>query len=488
MGIIVNQTIRNTIITYVGFTIGAINTLFLYTNFLNPAYYGVVGYVLSASTILMPILAFGTQNTLIKFFSSYRDKQQQQAFTGFVFLLPLLVSIPVAVIGIIGYRWFVTIVSSKNQILEPYVWTIYLLAFFMAYFEVFYAWAKVHFKSVYGNFLKEVYHRIAVMLLLFSVSLNWIAVGTFIYLLMAVYGSRMVLMLVSAIWIKKPILKWSLPHNYWSVLKYSLLIILTGSIAAVLLDVDKVMLGQFKAIENIAYYNVAVFMAMVIAVPARAMHQITYPISSALMNSKNMKDLEILYKKSSINLFLIGGLIFLLIVLNVNAMYELLPENYSGGVLVVFLISLAKLFDNLMGNNNAIIFNSDYYHMVLLFGLLLACLTVVLNMIFIPIWGLNGAAFATFFSLVIYNLTKLYFVYRKLEIQPFTKFTGLAALSIGFIFVLFFWWDFDFNPIMNILLKSLMITALFLLSVYYMKLSEDINNLIKKYIAKYFKK
>lgn len=488
MGIIVNQTIRNTIITYIGFTIGAINTLFLYTNFLNPVYYGVVGYVLSASTILMPILAFGTQNTLIKFFSSYRDKLQQQSFTGFVFLLPLLVSIPVAVVGIAGYRWFVTIVASKNQILEPYVWTIYLLAFFMAYFEVFYAWAKVHFKSVYGNFLKEVYHRVAVMLLLFGVSLNWIAIETFIYLLVVVYGSRMVLMLVSAIWIKKPVLKWRLPHNYWSVLKYSLLIILTGSIAAVLLDVDKVMLGQFKAIENIAYYNVAVFMAMVIAVPARAMHQITYPISSALMNSKNMNDLEILYKKSSINLFLIGGLIFLLIVLNVNAMYELLPENYSGGVLVVFLISLAKLFDNLMGNNNAIIFNSDYYHMVLFFGLLLACLTVVLNMIFIPIWGLNGAAFATFFSLVIYNLTKIYFVYRKLAIQPFTKFTGLAALSIGFIFALFFWWDFDFHPIVNILLKSLMITVLFLLSVYYMKLSEDINNLIKRYIAKYVKK
>src|SRR5690606_10847868 len=322
--------------------------------------------------------------------------------------------VPAAIIGIIGYRWIVDLIASKNEILEPYVWTIFVLAFFMAYFELLYAWAKVHLKSVYGNLLKEVYHRVMVMILLGAVSLGWISVDTFIYLLMAVYGTRLLLVAIAALWIKKPTLRWQLPHNYIQIFKYSLLIILTCSVAAVLLDIDKVMLGQFKAIENIAYYNVAVFMAMVIAVPARAMHQITYPISSALMNSKNMNDLEILYKKSSINLFLIGGLIFLLIVLNVNAMYELLPENYSGGVLVVFLISLAKLFDNRMGNNNAIIFNSDYYHMVLFFGLLLACLTVVLNMIFIPIWGLNGAAFATFFSLVIYNLTKIYFVYRKL--------------------------------------------------------------------------
>src|SRR5690606_13587823 len=252
MGIVVNQTIKNTIITYIGFAIGAINTLFLYTNFLSPTYYGIVGYLLSASTILMPILAFGTQNTLIKFFSSYTDKEQQNAFTGFVFFLPLLLCVPAAIIGIIGYRWIVDLIASKNEILEPYVWTIFVLAFFMAYFELLYAWAKVHLKSVYGNLLKEVYHRGTVMILLGAVSLGWIKVDTFIYLLMAVYGTRLLLMAIAALWIKKPTLRWQLPHNYIQIFKYSLLIILTGSVAAVLLDIDKVMLGQFKSIENIA--------------------------------------------------------------------------------------------------------------------------------------------------------------------------------------------------------------------------------------------
>src|SRR5690606_16151750 len=243
MGIVVNQTIKNTIITYIGFAIGAINTLFLYTNFLSPTYYGIVGYLLSASTILMPILAFGTQNTVIKFFSSYTDQKEQNSFTGFVFLLPLLICIPAAIIGVIGYQWFVNLIASKNQVLEPYVWTIFVLAFFMAYFELFYAWAKVHFKSVYGNLLKEVYHRIMVMILLAGVSMDWIAVDTFIYLLMAVYGSRLLLMGIAAVWIKKPTLIWRFPKNYRQVLKYSFLIILTGSVAAVLLDIDKVMLG-----------------------------------------------------------------------------------------------------------------------------------------------------------------------------------------------------------------------------------------------------
>lgn len=487
MGIVANQTIKNTIITYIGFAIGAINTLFLYTNFLTPTYYGIVGYLLSASTILMPILAFGTQNTLIKFFSFYKDQSQQNAFTGFVFLLPLLICIPTAIIGCIGYGWIVDIIASKNNILQPYVWTIFVLALFMAYFELFYAWAKVHFKSVYGNLLKEVYHRVMVMVLLLGVSFDFIEVHLFIYLLMAVYGSRMVLMAIAAIWIKKPTIEWYLPSNYKAVFNYSLLIILTGSVAAVLLDIDKVMLGQFKDIENIAYYNVAVFMAVVIAVPARAMHQITYPITSKLLNSKSMGELEILYKKSSINLYLVAGLIFLLITLNVDALYELLPPNYEQAVMVVFLIGFAKVFDNLMGNNNAIIFNSDYYQMVLFFGVLLAGLTVGLNIIFIPIWGLNGAAFATLLSFLIYNSAKLIFVHRKLGIQPFTKATLSGTVVMAIIFMIFYWWDFDGHPVLSILFKSFLIGFIFSLAVYTLNLSDDITAMINAIKMKYFK-
>src|SRR5690606_16435022 len=172
-----------------------------------------------------------------------------------------------------------------------------------------------HFRSVYGNLLKEVYHRVMIMVLLLGVSLDFFGVHTFIYLLMVVYVSRLVLIVIADIWIKKPTIACHLPNNYKEVFKYSLLIILTGSVAAVLLDIDKVMLGQFKDIENIAYYNVAVFIAVVIAVPARAMHQITYPITSKLLNAKSMNELEELYKKSSINLYLVAGVIFLLITL-----------------------------------------------------------------------------------------------------------------------------------------------------------------------------
>ena len=59
MGIVIKQSIQNTITTFIGFAIGAINTLFLYTNFLTDAYYGLVGFLLSTANVMMPFFMFG---------------------------------------------------------------------------------------------------------------------------------------------------------------------------------------------------------------------------------------------------------------------------------------------------------------------------------------------------------------------------------------------------------------------------------------------
>ena len=58
MGIVINQSIRNTIITYIGFAIGAANTLFMYPHFLGETFYGLTGYILSSANIIFPLMAF----------------------------------------------------------------------------------------------------------------------------------------------------------------------------------------------------------------------------------------------------------------------------------------------------------------------------------------------------------------------------------------------------------------------------------------------
>ena len=69
-----------------------------------------------------------------------------------------------------------------------------------------------------------------------------------------------------------------------------------------------------------------------------------------------MSILNVLYKKTSINLQVVGGFVMLGIFVNINQLYEIVPKEYSGGILVVFMIGISKYFDLILGNNNAIIF------------------------------------------------------------------------------------------------------------------------------------
>ena len=56
MGIVLRQSFKNVVATYLGFAIGALNTLFLFTYFLSKAQYGLVSYVTSTATILSPFI------------------------------------------------------------------------------------------------------------------------------------------------------------------------------------------------------------------------------------------------------------------------------------------------------------------------------------------------------------------------------------------------------------------------------------------------
>ncbi len=484
MGIVQNQTFKNTIITYFGFGIGAINVLFLFTHFLEDDYHGLVAFVLSTSIIMMPLFALGVHNSIIKFYSSFKTPNTVNSFLTLMLFLPLLIIVPVGLIGYFSFDFISGLLSEKNEIIKDYVWLIFIAAICFSYFEIFYAWAKVQMQSVFGNFMKEVFHRIGVMLLFLGIYMDWLNVEQFIYSVIIIYIIRTVIMMLYAFSVKRPVLKLYKIPNLSSIIKYTLLIIIAGSVANVILEIDKFMIGQYIEIEQVAYYGVAIYIATVIGVPARSMHQITNPITAVFLNNNDKPALRSLYKKSSINLFVISGLIYLCIVLNINELYKIIPDEFSVALLVVFLVSLAKLFDNLLGNNNAILFNSDYYRVVLVLGVVLAILTVVLNILLIPDYGINGAALATFISIFIYNSAKLIFVYYKFKMLPFTTNTLKTFILIVISIAVFYFWEFPFHPIINIILKSVLIGLSYVFVVYRFNLSEDISAILKKYIGK----
>lgn len=484
MGIVLNQSLKNTIITYIGFAIGGISTIFLFPSILGKTYYGLSNYILSCANVIMPLFAIGMQNTLVKFYSQCKTEKEQNQFLSFSVLFPLVLTIPLLLLGLFFYDEISLFVTKKNPIVKEFIYLIPFIGLCMAYFEIFYAWARVHMHSVFGNFIKEVGLRLFSLVALVGMYLGWITAIEFIYLTAGIYFVALLITMLYAFRVKKPDFQLSIPHNVKGILEYTFYIILSGSVANLLLDGDKIMLNQYMDIGNIAFYSVATYIALVISVPSRAMHQIVYPITAKLMHENKHDELNDLYKKTSLNLQIVGGFVMLCIFVNIDQLYEMLPKDYAGGIWIVFIIGISKYFDLILGNNNAIIFNSKYYRMVLFLGLMLVFFTIVLNRIFIPLYGITGSAIATLLSITIYSVAKLMFVVKRMHLYPFTIQTVYSIIITAILFVLFYFWKFPFHPIIGIVLKSILVTILYVYTNYRFSISKEINQVLHSLIKK----
>lgn len=483
MGIVLNQSFKNTLVLFLGFGIGGINTLFLYTKFLQDDYYGLVVFLLSAANIILPLLVFGMQHTIIKFFSSYQKKQEQDQFLTSALFMPLLIIIPLGLVGVLAYESIANWLSDENTIIKPYSYLIFLIAIFMGYFEVFYAWSKIRMQSVFGNFIKEIFARVSVTFLLIAVYFNLLSNEEFIYALVVVYLVRMLIMMFYAFKIYSPNLIFKLPGNYKEILSYSFYIIMAGSAATILLEIDKTMIGKLEQIANAAYYAVGVYIASVIAIPSRAMQQIITPITAKELNANNLLEVHSLYKKSSINLLVAGGLLFLLINLNVKDLYLIIDKpQFSVGILIVLLISISELYKLALGTNGAILVNSKYYKVFFYFSVAMATSVIILNKWLIGLFGIDGAALATLIVVLVFSTIKILYIQQKMQMQPFTQKTVLVLVLIAVLFFSFYFWNFSFHPILNIILKTVLLTLIYVLFVIKLNISEDITLLIRKYI------
>ena len=482
MGIVLKQSFINTLIVYLAFAIGGVNVLFLYTRFLDGEYYGLVTFLLSAANLLMPITAFGVQYTIVKFYSSYESKIERDKFLNLALILPLLIAIPLGFLGNVFYEQISLLLSEKNAVIKDYTYIVYLVAIATAYFEVFYAWSKVQLRSVFGNFIKEMYNRLAVMALLFCVYFEFITEVEFIYYLTGAYFLRLLIMMLYAFKLYFPKITFSLPSNYKEIFKYSLYIILAGSAGAILLDIDKVMIPSKEEIALAAYYSVAVFIGTAIEAPGRAMLQILQPLTSKAINENNFTEINKLYKQSSINLLLVCGLFFLLVNLNIQELFKLLPQEYSGGKWVVLMISGAKLYKMFLGINGEIIMNSKYYKMLLPLAIGMALSVILLNDWLIDLYSTDGAAISTLVVILFFSTIKLWYVKRKFSITPYSKKTGQLIVLIILVFVSFYFWNFQFHPIVNIILKTVLISVIYLFTVIKLEISLDINKLLSRLI------
>ena len=482
MGIVVRQSFLNLISIGIAFLIGAVNTLYLYPTFLGSKFQGLVIALLAISNLVQPFISFGTQHAVIRYYSKYTKKSDRDGLLTISILIPLIIVLLFIPVFMAYYDEIRQYLFQSDQSLSKYAYVIFFIAVSTSFFEVFYSWLRVKLKSVFGNFLKELYPRLLIALLLISYSLGLLNFESFILYLIYGYYLRLLIVIVYSFYINKPKLNLNFKKDFYEIFKYCLLIFLSGAASSIILDIDKSMLSSILTVENVAYYSVAVFIAAVIEIPGRAMFQILSPVVASAINKNQMKKLEDLLKKSSTNLVLVASLFFLLINLNIDDFYEMLNQDgYSIGIPIVIIVSLGKLYSMSIGCINNIISNSKYYYYTFWFSLFSSVLAVALNIYLITEFGIIGAAFATLIVLVIMNTLKIYLVKAKFNIHPYSKDTIKIIVLSALTFFVFSNLQLGFQPLINIIVKSSLILVLYTLSAYIFKLSDDVNIFIDKF-------
>ena len=163
----------------------------------------------------------------------------------------------------------------------------------------------------------------------------------------------------------------------------------------------------------------------------------------------------------------------------------ILPKTYEQGKLTLLIYAMGIIFYSAMGVGNYIIATSDHYRVAAYVMIFVIALTIINNIIFIPIYGINGSAFATMLTFFMGSAIRIAFLKIKFGLFCFSR-KHLYLLVLAFVVVLF---DHFFIPkiepfYLDIFVSSFIITILYVSLVLLFRISDEFNQIFKNILEK----
>jgi O-antigen/teichoic acid export membrane protein len=311
------------------------------------------------------------------------------------------------------------------------------LTLFTVYGTVAETYASIRNRITVPRLIKDVIQRLGLTAAAVGIGAAWIGFEQAVMLVVLVYGATTILNLgylrsLGRIHLRPDFsgIDKGLVRDY---LSYTGLV-LAGSLGGMLLSrVDFIMVTSMQGIAATGIYSTAFYMAMVIDIPKRAIQQISAPIVSEGLHRGDHALVLDLYRKSSINQLLFGSLLFLGIWVNLDTIFDWMPNGdvYRSGAMVFFFIGVSRLLDLSAGIGGVILYNSDYYTYSVPMGFITTGVAIAGNLLLIPIMGIGGAAAATALSYLLLVLYILGVVRWKSGMHPFTRETWILVLLLA---------------------------------------------------------
>ena len=487
MGIIEKQASKSTIYIYLGIAIGFLNTL-LFPRYLSADQKGILDAITSASFLLTSIFTLGLPLLTLRHFPKFRDQQNKNnGFLGF----SLLITFVGVIIGLVFLNYI-----FKLKVSEQYQTNFYFSLLFIAFL----------FRLLFSNLdaIIRMTYNAALGILSSNLILKLINLTSVILYAIGIIDLKM-LFIIFVLGLCSPgiisficvLLKrnfgFSIPSFFRKVKELNLRqdLIKTsifgffGSIGGVMvLEIDRIMLLDMMGTTEVGIYTTAALFGVVVNVPSRSLRGISGAVISEAWKNNDLKTISTVFKKSSLNLQIISGFLFISILICSPYLFTLMKPEYALGINIIIYIALAQFIDAFTSVNTEILSSSTLYKYQTFFIFLMIGLVVSLNYLLIPIYGIKGAAISTMISLSTINIFRTIFIWIKFKIHPFENKNVAVFILLGAVYCVSFFINeiIELNPIFKFSLMMLVITSIYWFFVLKLRLSEEINNKVRKVI------
>lgn len=480
MGIIVNQSVKGNIYSYIGVVLGFVTTGILLQRIFSTDQVGLTKNIVAYTALIAQLGTLGFSGVTIRLFPYFKDPASKHhgflslaLITGFVgFLLTLG-------LFFIFKNLFIEFNGDDSALLMEYQNYLIVLVFSQIYFILFDSYYSALLNSIHGTFLREVFQRLLIIIGIGLFYFNLIDFHQFIVVYIASMSVPTLIIMVTLInegqfslktdfaFLQKPLLV--------SMTMMALFSILNGLSMIIIQTVDTIMVTGMIDLSAAGIYAVCFFFGIFVSLPGRSILKITNIVAADAWKRDDRKEIRNIYEKSCLTLFIIGLIMFMGLWININNIFIILRPEYAPGKWVIFFIGLGSLIDMSTGANSSILGSSPHYKVQTGFLILLVVLLIISNLLLIPLFGITGAAIGAAVSLTILNILRFLYLWYKFNLQPFNlKFVAVAAIGVCAYFVTSLLPVLP-NYIVDIFVRSTILSVLFCLPVYLLRISPDIN-------------
>ncbi|WP_336514097.1 polysaccharide biosynthesis C-terminal domain-containing protein [Pollutibacter soli] len=487
MGEVRRQSILSSIFIYIGFAIGAINILVLFPKYFSAEQIGLTRIILDVALLFATACTLGSIPITIKFYPFYNTFLEKKD-NDLPFYTILLCLTGVLLMFIILPFFESTIIKkfgARSPLFVDYFYLVYPFTACLTFFYLFEAYSWSLKKTVLSNALKEFAFRIittALIVLFISGIINF---PSFINLYSYIFGIPVLIFIFSFTKSNNLPIQPKPSHVTRRLLGKMLPFagfIFGGSMLNIIARTnDTIIIASQSAggLADAAVFTIATYLVTVMEVPQRSLVSITTPVIAEAWRSKDLIKIDRLYKKTSLNLLIIGLGIFGLVLLNVDDATKFLGPEYILLGSIVLVSGIAKLIDLATGLNTQILLLSKFWRLEFFTNMLLVGLSIPLNYWLTKKFNVLGPAYGNLIALSVFNAIRLGLIYKKFGMQPFSK-SNLLALMIGTVsFAIVFVIPVTENIFINVAIRSIIFCGLYGLLILKFKVSSDIHGLVE---------